>query len=80
MIRSPPVTTRVVRAWRCNTMNERELQAIYSLLAWVAGEQDTAPETVRRITETVSASMMLPALARKDYDEVDPVPRRPAHR
>lgn len=65
----PPVTTRV-RSLVLHTMNERELQAIYNLLAWVADEQDTAPETVRSITETRFGVDDVTGLQRKDYDEV----------
>jgi hypothetical protein len=52
------------------TVNERELQAIENLFAWVAAEQDTAPETVRSITEARFGTTDVTALPRKDYDEV----------
>ena len=51
-------------------MNERELGAIYSLFAWVATEQDAAPETVREMTEARFETADVDALPRKHYDEV----------
>ena len=51
-------------------MNEREMGVIQSLIAWVAAEQDTAPDTVRAITETRFATQHVTVYARKDYDDV----------
>ncbi len=51
-------------------MNEREMGVIHSLFAWVAAEQDTAPEIVREITEARFAGDEQGGLKRKDYDEV----------
>jgi hypothetical protein len=59
-----------VRSLAVQTMNERELGAIYSLFAWVAAEQDTAPETVREITKAQFRADDVTGLYRKDYDEV----------
>jgi hypothetical protein len=66
---APPVTARV-RSLALQSMNERELGAIYSLFEWVAAEQDTAPETVRGITEARFETADVAGLPRKDYDEV----------
>jgi hypothetical protein len=63
------VITRV-HAPGIETLNTRELLAIQSLFAWIAAEQDTAPETVRVITETRFGAEDVSALPRKDYDEV----------
>jgi hypothetical protein len=65
----PPVTARV-RSRALQTMNERELGAIFSLFAWVATEQDTAPETVREIAAAHFATEDVTELPSKDYDEV----------
>jgi hypothetical protein len=69
MAHPPAVTTRV---WSpgLETLNSYELQAIENLFAWVAEEQDAAPETVRSMTEASFGAHNLGAIARKDYDEV----------
>jgi hypothetical protein len=65
----PLVQTRV-RSLALETMNERELGAILSLFEWVASEQDTAPETVREITQSHFRTEDVSALPSKEYDEV----------
>jgi hypothetical protein len=68
-LETDPVTTGI-RSLTLQTMNERELAAIHSLFAWVASEQDTAPETVRAMTETHFETQDVTGLPSKDYDEV----------
>jgi len=51
-------------------VNGYELQAIESLVAWIAEEQDTAPETVRSVTEASFGAHDVGAIPRKSYDEV----------
>jgi hypothetical protein len=63
------VTARV-QGPALQVLNERELQAIHSLIAWVAAEQDTAPETVQSITEARFGTNDVTGLAQRDYDEV----------
>jgi len=65
----PPVTTRV-RSPGLEPLNRYELQAIENLFAWVAEEQDAAPETVRSMTEASFGSHDVGTIPRKDYDEV----------
>jgi hypothetical protein len=65
----PPVRARV-RSVALQTMNERELGAIFCLFEWVASEQDTAPETVRTMTETHFETEDVTGMPSKDYDEV----------
>jgi hypothetical protein len=65
-----PAVTTLVCGPALQTMNERELGAIFSLFAWVASEQDTAPETVRAMTETHFETGDVTGMASKDYDEV----------
>jgi len=64
-----PVTTRT-RGPGLEPLNTYELQAIENLFAWVAEEQDAAPETVRCITEASFGADDVGAIQRKDYDEV----------
>ena len=52
------------------TLNARELGAVDSLIAWVATEQDTAQDTVRRVTASRFGVRDLPRLPRNDYDAV----------
>lgn len=66
---APRVKARV-RSLALQTMNERELAAIYSLLAWVASEQDTSPEAVQEITAARFDTADVAGLSRKDYEEV----------
>lgn len=66
---APPVRARV-RSLALQTMNERELGAIFSLFGWVAAEQDTAPETVREMTETHFETDDVAGMPSKNYDEV----------
>jgi hypothetical protein len=51
-------------------VNGYELRAIEDLSAWVAAEQDAAPETVRSITEASFGVHDVGAIPRKSYDEV----------
>jgi len=51
-------------------LNGYELQAIEYLVAWVAEEQDTAPETVRSVTGARFGTGDVAGLRREDYDEV----------
>ena len=62
------VTTRDERPG-LELVNRYELQAIENLVAWVAEEQDAAPETVRSITEARFGTRCAAAIERKDYDE-----------
>jgi hypothetical protein len=68
---APRVSTRAHSA-ALQTLNERELQSIYNLSAWVAAKQDTARDTVQRITAVRFGVEDVTALPRKDYDEVIP--------
>jgi hypothetical protein len=63
------VTTRV-SAPGLEPMNSYELRAIENLCAWIAEEQDAAPETVRSVTEASFRAHDVGAIPRKDYDEV----------
>jgi hypothetical protein len=63
------VTTRV-NAPGLEPMNSYELRAIENLCAWIAEEQDAAPETVRSVTEASFRAHDVGAIPRKDYDEV----------
>jgi hypothetical protein len=51
-------------------VNRYERQAIENLTAWVAEEQDLAPEAVRSITEASFGVRDVGAIPRKSYDEV----------
>ena len=51
-------------------VNGYELQAIENLAAWVAEEQDAAPETVRSVTEASFGVHDVGVIPRKSYDEV----------
>ena len=66
----PPTVTTRVRSPGLEPLNRYELQAIENLFAWVAEEQDAAPETVRHITEARFGANDAGTLRRKDYDEV----------
>lgn len=66
---APAVTIRA-RSPSLQSLNECELRAIENLFAWVAAEQDTAPETVRAVTEVRFGKDEVGQLERKDYDEV----------
>jgi hypothetical protein len=66
---APRVTARV-QSPALQVLNERELQSISNLFAWVAAEQDTAQETVKSMTETRFNVDDVTRLSRKDYDEV----------
>jgi hypothetical protein len=63
------VTTRA-RSPGLEPLNSYELQAIENLCAWVAKEQDAAPETVRSMTEASFGAHDVGAIPRKEYDEV----------
>jgi len=69
-VEAAPRVMTLVQSPVLQTMNARELGAIYSLFAWVAAEQDTLPETVREITEARFETADVAVLPRKDYDEV----------
>jgi hypothetical protein len=64
------VVTSQVNAPGLEPLNRHELQAIENLCAWVAEEQDVAPETVRSVTEVSFGAHDVGAILRKDYDEV----------
>jgi hypothetical protein len=66
---APRVSSRV-QSDALETVNERELQSIDNLFAWVAAEQDTARDTVRSITAARFGVEDVTGLPRKDYDEV----------
>lgn len=51
-------------------VNGYELQAIETLFAWLAEEQNAAPETVRGVTEASFGTHDVGAIPRKSYDEV----------
>jgi hypothetical protein len=51
-------------------LNGYELQAIENLFAWVAKEQNAAPETVRSMTAASFGAHDVGAIPRRDYDEV----------
>ena len=65
-----PATRARVQSAALQTLNERELQSVYSLLEWVAVEQDTARDTVDGVTAARFGVEDVTALPRKDYDEV----------
>ena len=65
----PAVTTRA-RGPGLEPFNTYELQAVESLFAWVAQQQDAAPETVRSVTEASFGADDVGAIPRKSYDEV----------
>ena len=65
-----PQTTKQTQTFEPQSMNERELQSIYDLFAWVAEEQDMAQERVQCITEARFNVDNVVCLPRKDYDEV----------
>jgi hypothetical protein len=58
------------RFLRPELLNGYELQAIENLVAWVAEEQDAAPETVLSITEASFGAHDVGGIPRKSYDEV----------
>jgi hypothetical protein len=64
-----PVTTRALSPG-LEGLNVIEVQALENLFAWVAAEQNTAPETVRTITEASFGARDLAAIRRQDYDRV----------
>ena len=64
-----PVRMRV-QSLALETMNARELAAIQSLFDWVASEQDTAPETVREVTQAHFRTGDVSSLPSRDYEEV----------
>lgn len=66
----PPMVTTRVRSPGLEPLNSYELRAIENLFAWVAEEQDAAPETVRSMTEASFGAHDVGAIARKNYDEV----------
>jgi hypothetical protein len=66
----PPMVTTRVRSPGFEPLNGYELQAIENLFAWVAEEQDAAPETVRSMTEASFGTHDVGAIQRTDYDEV----------
>jgi hypothetical protein len=65
-----PRATTGVQSPSFERLNGYELQAIENLVAWVAEEQDTAPEAVRSITEARFGMHSVAAVERKDYDDV----------
>ena len=65
-----PQTATRVQSPGLQRFNGYELQAIENLVAWVAEEQDTAPEAVRSVVEASFHVNDVAALYRKDYDEV----------
>jgi len=65
----PAATTRA-RGPGLEPFNTYELQVVESLFAWVAEQQDAAPETVRSVTEASFGAHDVGAIPRKSYDEV----------
>jgi hypothetical protein len=51
-------------------INRHELQAIDNLTAWVAEEQNIAPEAVRSVTEASFGVRNVGSLERHSYDQV----------
>lgn len=65
-----PVSLTLFQSAALLALNKYELGVIRSLFLWVATEQDTTPETVRRATETHFEASDIAALPRKSYDDV----------
>ncbi len=65
----PAMTTPACRSG-LEPFNTYELHVVESLFAWVAEQQDAAPETVRSVTEASFGADDVGAIPRKSYDEV----------
>ena len=65
-----PVSLTLIQSGAMQKLNAYELGAIRSLFLWVAMEQDTTPETVRRITQSRFEASDIATLPRKSYDDV----------
>ena len=64
------VNLRLFQSAELQALNNYELGALRSLFLWVATEQDTTPETVRRATEAHLEASDIADLPRKSYDDV----------
>jgi len=68
--KATPQVTQRAQVFGLQPLQALELRSIYALFAWVANEQQAAPETVRSMTESRFGVAAIEQLRQKDYDEV----------
>lgn len=66
---TPQVTDRAT-AGSVKVVSKDDLRVIQTLFAWVANEQDTAPETVQSLTEAKFGVGHVGQIGEKSFDEV----------